>query len=176
MSIDTSRTITFSDSPWKLLLGLLAAVVMVGLSAFVFSVTTYRGREVSPFLMSILGTVGLVFFGFCLLVVVRRLVDLRSGIVTLAPEGFRDVRIAPEFVPWTAIQDISTWESGTSDVMVLSVRPETEKSLRLTRMVRWTRSMNAKLGADGLCVAAIGLETDYATLLATTETYWAAHR
>ncbi|HRQ26849.1 STM3941 family protein [Hyphomicrobium sp.] len=176
MSIDTSRKITFSDSPWKLLFGVLIGLAMVGLSVYVFTLTTYRGREIPPIRMQTYGTIGVVFFGFCVMVVVGRMLNRRGGIVTLGPEGLRDIRIAPGFVPWSAIQEISTWGGGMSAVMVLSVRPETESALRLTPMARWTRGMNAKLGADGLCVASAGLATDYTTLLATTEAYWIAHR
>ena len=176
MSIDTSRTVTFSEAAWKLVLGILAGLVMVGLSVLVLSVTTYRGREVGPFLFPTLGAVGLVFFGFCVLALASRLLRQRGGTVTLGPQGILDVRIASDFVRWSAIQNISTWSTLGNDVMVLRVRPEVEKKLRLTPVARWTRGINARLGADGLCVAATGLEGDTARLLAVTEAYWKAHR
>ena len=168
MTIDTRRTVTFFDSRRVLLIGVLVGLVMVGLSAFVFTQTTFR--------MQIYGTIGVVFFGFCVLLFVGRFLNRRGGIVTLGPQGLRDIRIAPGFVPWAAIEEISTWGGGMNAVMVLKVRPETERALRLTPMARWTRGLNAKLGADGLCVAAAGLKADYATLLAATHAYWAAYR
>lgn len=176
MTIDTSRTVTFFDSRRVLLIGVLVGLVMVGLSAFVFTQTTFRGREVPAIRMQIYGTIGVVFFGLCVLLLVGRFLNRRGGIVTLGPQGLRDIRIAPGFVPWAAIEDISTWGGGMNGVIVLRVRPETERALRLTPMARWTRGLNAKLGADGLCVAAAGLKADYATLLAATHAYWAAHR
>lgn len=176
MSIETNRTITFSTSRWALLFGVLIGLFMVALSIYVFTLTTYRGRDIPPIRMQTYGTIGVIFFGFCVLVLIRRLLNGRGAVVTLGPAGLRDIRIAPEFVPWTAIQAISTWGGGMNAVMVLSVLPETERALRLTPMARWTRGMNAKLGADGLCVVHRGLKTDFNTLLATTEAYWKAHR
>lgn len=175
MDHDADRTIVFSSSVQKHLVGIIIGVVMVSLSIFVLTVPSDQGGGVVLLGMRVAGGAGLVFFGFVLLVIVRRLLS-PGGIVTLAPEGLRDVRIAPDFIPWSAVEGISAWGSGATAVMVLHVRPETEKALRLTRMARWTRSMNAGLGADGLCVALAGLDTDDENLLARTEAYWRAYR
>lgn len=97
---------------------------------------------------------------------------MQGTVVTLSPQGIRDIRIAPEVIPWSAIRNVSTWKSQSQRIMVLDVDPETESRLPLSKIARWTREANKKLGADGLCVTAQGINTDYDGLLDATLAYW----
>jgi hypothetical protein len=56
--------------------------------------------------------------------------------------------------------------------MVLAVDPEVEGKLHLSRIARWSRGANKRLGADGLCVTAQGLKIDYDELWSTAMAYW----
>lgn len=176
MPIDTTRTITYAGSPWKLMALVLAGVALVGASAFLLTIETYKGSSHVPLFVRVFGAIGVVFFGLTLLIAIARLLKSGRAVVTLAPQGLRDIRVAPDFVPWHAIERIATWERLGNAVMVVSVRPDVEKALRLTPIARWTRGANTSLGADGLCVAHTGLDTGYATLLATTVAYWETYR
>lgn len=107
---------------------------------------------------------------------VWRLATLRGPIVTIAPHGIRDRRICGEMVPWSAVARVSTREDYRSKVMVLSIDPRTERALTRTWRSRLTRDAGRRLGADGLCVTALGLRTSHETLFATTLAYLEAWR
>jgi hypothetical protein len=119
----------------------------------------------------IAGWAGLVFFGLITALVLWRLLTSRGPVVTLSPEGIRDVRVAAETIPWTAVHDISAWGYRGQRIMVLAVDPELEKRLTLTRIARWSRGPNTALGADGLCVTAQGLKIGHDELLSRSIAY-----
>jgi hypothetical protein len=161
-----SQVVEISSSPWKML-GLSAlGVLMTGLSVAI-ALQLFPGMQVDAF-HQLMGYVGAGFFGLCTVLGFWRLLTTSGPVVTITPEGIRDTRIAREFIPWTAIGRISTWEYRGQRVMVLAVDPEVERGLTLTSIARWSRGANRALGADGLCVTAQGLRIDYDTLLATS--------
>jgi hypothetical protein len=171
--IDTTRRIEIAASPLKLIVLIAGAVAFVALCGFIL-VTGLHGKYL-PVVAQFTGWFGGAFFGLCAIVGILRLFQAGDPVVTLAPEGIRDTRIAAEFVPWSAIRGVSTWEFRRQKVMVLAVDPAVEHTLTLTRAARWSRSANRALGADGLCVVATGLKTDYDTLLATSTAFARAH-
>src|SRR5262245_40416768 len=166
MAIEASRVVEISGSPWKVLGLSVLGVMMTALSAAI-ALRLFPGMRVDTY-HELMGYAGAVFFGFCTAVGVWRLLTTSGPVVTITPEGIRDTRIAREFIPWSAIKRISTWEYRGQRVMVLAVDPEVERRLTLTAIARWSRGANRALGADGLCVTAQGLRIDYDTLLATS--------
>ena len=87
----------------------------------------------------------------------RDLAAARSSaapVMTVSPAGLRDVRVAAEPIPWRAIKSISTWQMQRQMVLVVAIDPEEEARLTLTRLARWTRDANRRLGADGLVISA----------------------
>ncbi len=174
--IDTSRTIEIMQSPKRMRLlllgGLFMAAACLAIILAASSTTLLTQARHSLFELYI----GLIFFGLCSIYIIWRLVTVRGSVVTLAPQGIRDTRIADEFIPWRSIADISTWEESGQRVMVLSVDPKVESNLSLTRMARWTRGPNHALGADGLCVTPAGLTFSYDDLLQAASAYWNAWR
>jgi len=54
---------------------------------------------------------------------------------------------------------------------VLAVDPAVEGALTLTAIAKWTRGANSAIGANGLCITALGLQADYDTLFATALAY-----
>jgi hypothetical protein len=121
------------------------------------------------------GLAGMFVFGICSFVLFRHFAA-GGSVVTLAPEGIRDTRIATAFVPWTAIRKISTWERSGQRVMVLEIDPIAETQLPTTRAVTWLRLAKARPGADGLWVRAQGLDISHDELLAMTMHYAEAAR
>ena len=164
--MDPSATLTIGVSPWRMLLLAAGALVMAGLSAtIVFRlIPTERVGDTQE----VAALVGLPFFGLCGAVAIWRLAALRGPVVTLGPEGFQDVRVARDVIPWSAVQAVTTWQAHKQRVMVLAVRPEVERGLALTPIARWTRGANRRLGADGLAISAVGLKIRYDDLLAET--------
>lgn len=103
-----------------------------------------------------------------------RLATLRGPIVTIAPQGIRDRRILGDMVPWSAVARVSTQEDTRANkVMVLSLEPRAERALAKDRK---RRRDGLRVGAEGLCVTALGLRTSHETLLATTLAYLEAWR
>jgi hypothetical protein len=109
-----------------------------------------------------------MFFGGGIALLLWRLFTTRS-VVTITPEGIRDVRVAAELIPWSAIDHIAIWDK---QVMLLTVDPAVEAGLTLTRLTRWTRASNRAVGVElGFAVTAMGLKIGFDELLATTQAY-----
>lgn len=164
MTIDTTRTIEIRQSPWEMLKMLAIGVGFVATSTFI-------ACQGYAFYFAI-GMFGVVFFGALTLFVLWRLLTLRGPVVTVSPSGVRDKRIAADVVPWSAITGVSTWSAYNQPAIVLAIRPDVEKRLRLSLMSRLTRRANASLGADGLCIASQGLSIGHDALLDTITAYW----
>ena len=169
---DTTRTIEFHASPTRVLT-LLSFSVMSTAIAAALAFRLFPNMPNDPATVSA-GYSGLVFFGFCAAVAVWRLIGQRGPMVTLSPAGLRDVRVAAEPIPWRAIKSISTWQMQRQMVLLVAIDPADEARLTLTRLARWTRSANRKLGADGLVISAHGLKVGYPTLFYTARDYWEA--
>jgi hypothetical protein len=160
---DTSRTLKIESSKAKLFglvgLGLLmtAASIIAIFSPGIFS--------------KLVGGFGTVFLGLCTSLAVSRLVNSRGPVITISPEGICDTRVAAALIPWSAVTRISTWSYGSQKCLVLAIKPSVDARLGLTRVARWTRGVNRALGADGLCITAVGLKIDHDTLLQTCQDY-----
>lgn len=115
------------------------------------------------------GWAGLVFFGLCFCVLAWRLLTARSEIVILSAQGLTDLRIATEPIPWTAIRRISVFKIRRQRSIVITVAPQVEASLHLTRIAKWTREPNKRLGADGLLLTTGELKIDHDELLEAIE-------
>jgi hypothetical protein len=168
MKTDTHRALEIEASPVRMF-GLAAlGLLMTALSAvFVLGVFPVPPGSFAEFA----GYAGTVFFGACTALILWRAFTTRGPVVTITPDGIRDVRVAEEIIPWSEVNDIRIWESNGQRVMVLAVPPGIEAGLGLTRIARWTRGANRALGADGLCVTAQGLKIGFDELLATSLAY-----
>jgi len=171
---DISRIIEFHASPARLLTLLVFSAMSTGIAA-VLAFRLFPNMPNDPAAVSA-GYSGMLFFSFCAAVAIWRLNAQRGPIVTISPGGLRDVRVAADPIPWRAIKGISTWQMQRQTVLVVAVDPATEARLALTRLARWTRSANRKLGADGLVVSSQGLKVGYPTLYYTCRDYWEAWR
>ncbi|MCY1065444.1 hypothetical protein OV090_11760 [Nannocystis sp. RBIL2] len=170
--VDTSRTIELLHSPLKMF-GLLVLGVLMTSLALVFVLPVFPGLGSDPVTHAV-GIVGTLFFGLCTLMILRQWFTLEA-VITISPAGLRDVRIAQEFIPWPAMERLSTWTLQGQTILVVAVAPEVESRLTLTRTARWTRGANRKLGADGLCVTAQGLKLEFAGLAALVHAYAATY-
>lgn len=110
------------------------------------------------------GFLGFCMFGPCSVLWAAKLVRERGPVVTLSPQGLRDIRIAPQTIPWTAIWRTSVWETHGTKFILLDVDPEFERQMTLSRIVRWTRGGNRSMGIQGLSVATTGLKISHDTL------------
>jgi hypothetical protein len=171
---DTSRTIEFHASSSRLLTLLSFSAMSTGIAA-ALAFRLFPNLPNDPATVSA-GYSGLVFFSFCAAVAIWRLLGQRGAIVTVSPAGLRDVRVAAEPIPWRAITSISTWQMQRQMVLLITIDPTDEARLTLTRVARWMRTANRKLGADGVIVSSQGLKVGYPTLFYTCRDYWEAWR
>lgn len=172
MTFDTAKTIEVRGSRVKLaLLSALGIAVTAGCAW-----AAWAGLASGGSLAQLAIWIGVPLFGLCTLIGLRRLFTSGRVVLVLSPEGIRDTRVAAQIIPWKAVRGLDTWGMQGQKVLVLDVDPEVEQRLSLTRMARWTRGANAMLGADGLCIAAGGLEIGYDSLLAAATAYAAAAR
>jgi hypothetical protein len=166
MTIDTSRAVEIEASRAKLL-GL--AVIGVVMTALSMAIALHAFPKVQPgSLAEFTGYVGIPLFGACTLLALWRAFTAHGPVVTIAPQGIWDRRVAAEIIPWSAVKDIAVWKHRRQRYMVLMVDPAVEAGLHLTRMARWSRNANRALGADGLCVGSNDLKIGFEGLLSTS--------
>ena len=144
----------------------LGTLVLIGASAILAALGAAIALDLLPdsqagIVHRVIGGAGVLFFGLGTIAWLWRQLGSRGAVLTISPEGIRDRRIAPDTIPWSAIRRIFTWERSGQRILVLDVDPAVERTLHLSRIARWTRGANRKLGANGLCVATHGLEIGY---------------
>jgi hypothetical protein len=171
MPIDTSRTIEIKAAPAQMVLAVL--IVVAGAAIVLGAIPFLAADEWLQFRGAFLV---IVLVGFCAAVWACVVFPWRGPVLTLAPHGIRDIRLAAEFIPWRAVRQISTWDNEGERIMVLAIDPAVERTLTLTRLARWSRAGNRTRGADGLCIGPTGLTIDYDALLDTSLAYMQAHR
>jgi hypothetical protein len=150
-------------SPTKLIalaFGGAAMAVLSGLIALHFISGVESGSKVE-----FAGYVGMAFFALAAVLTLWRLIMHRGQpVLTLTQTGIRDVRLAAREIPWSEIQALGVWNYKRQKVLVLVVDPVVETGVGLTRVARWSREANRRLGADGLCIGVTGLSIDFQTL------------
>jgi hypothetical protein len=162
--MDPSRRVAIGYSSTR-----MAGLIVLGAGMTGMSLTIYGWRHPLRYdLFFVVGIVGALFFGLGTAVMLWRALTT-GAVVTLAPEGLRDVRVAREFIPWTAIERVSTYTISGQSFVIVAVAPEVEQRLTLTAIARWTRGANRAIGADGLAVGPQGLAIDCAALQAAIE-------
>lgn len=158
-----AQVVEVKNSPLKLVGFAVGGVLLTAMcAAVVFGPMSAPGGSLPQFA----GWVGIPFFGAMTLIAIGRLVSPGKTVVTLSPAGYLDTRLSERPVPWSDIKGVNVWTMQRQKVIVLQVPTETEASIGMTRMARWSRTANAKLGADGLCTMASGLTMSHDDLLA----------
>lgn len=167
--MDTSKTIEIFQSPWRMVVFLALGLAMTLLSAVLLSVPISSSANAA--FVAAVAWIGVAFFGACTVLMLWRWISARGPVIVLTPYEWRDNRISASAVPWTAVRSIGTWSYQGQSLVVVSIDPDVEARIGLTRIASWTRSANAALGADGLCVGPQGLKTNFAELLALFTAY-----
>jgi hypothetical protein len=116
--------------------------------------TTAR-QIVSPTLALLIGVVGVIMFGSATIQAAGRLFGSRQPVLFLTGDGFKDIRISSEWIPWSMI--LSAKDYGGKG-LVLDVAPQFVSRLRLSFVTRFVSTANRPLGYRGLWVVAFPLE------------------
>lgn len=169
-TIDTTLTREIAASPVRLAMMALASTAFVVGGWFMAQATASTTRH-SADLINIIGYAAMAVFGLFLVIALHRLITQRGTVITISPAGLTDIRVASDIVPWHAIASLATWENQGQRIMVVSLKPGEEEKLSLTRMARMTRGANARLGADGLAVAAQGTKISHDELMSIAIAY-----
>lgn len=171
--IDTTRTIEIEGSTGNYLLLVFCAALMA-IVAIAIALPASPGLHDSFAIRLIFYSIA-AFFLLCAATGLWQIPKAPGTVVTISPQGIRDTRIAAETIPWSVIDNISTWAFGSFTAMVMKVDPASERRLSLTVMSRLTRRPNGWFGADGLAIGPVGLKTNYDELFDTAFAYWRAH-
>lgn len=172
--IDTSSTTVIEKSPAQTMLLATFCLIFVLMCIWLLFGDLEGFRNFAG-LAPVFGGIGLAFFGFCLIVILRRGLSGPKATITLTPTGITDLRVSPDEIPWSAVENISTWSANKQNIMVVRIPAEAEAKITLTTIAKMTRKANKALGADGLAIAATGLKASHPELLNLTQTYAKAH-
>jgi hypothetical protein len=113
------------------------------------------GQIVSPILALLIGLAGIIMFGSATIQSATRLFNSRQPVLFLGPDGFKDIRICNDWIPWSAILSAKDYRGKG---VVLDVDPRFASKLRLGFVTRFIRSANRLFGYRGLWIAAFPLE------------------
>lgn len=113
-SVDPSRSINTSgtteiDRSWPKSIALLILVVCFAAYALCFALNVFSNSP--SFFTRLVSFLGGVACCAIVSMVFWRTLTLRGHLVTLSPEGIRDLRIAPDFIPWPAIARVDVISS-----------------------------------------------------------------
>jgi hypothetical protein len=133
----------------------LGALFMTGaclgvLFGFLGPPPTTARQIVSSILALLIGVVGIIIFAPATIQSASRLFGSRQPVLFLTRDGFKDIRISSEWIPWSAILSAKDYRGKG---LVLDVDPRLVSRLRLSFVTRFVRTANR-----GLWVAAFPLE------------------
>jgi hypothetical protein len=171
--IDTARTVAFEGSPENYFMLTFFAVLMA-IVAIAIALPASPGLHDSFVIRLVFYSIAVIFL-MCAVAALAQVPNARGTVFTISPQGIHDTRIAAETIPWSAIENISTWAFGSFSAMVVKLDPAAERRLSLTLMSRLTRRPNSWFGADGLAIGPVGLKTGYDAMFDTAVAFWRAH-
>jgi hypothetical protein len=153
--------ITLAASPVRTLTLVTGAIAFTVLGA---AMAFGRFEGIEPWSKGWLaGWACLVFFPVCAVLGLRQ-APTSGPVVVIGPRGIRDTRISPDFIPWTAIADITESSVKGTHFLMLRIDPQFEATMTLTPLARLGRRGNAALGWRGYGIAAAGLKGGFKAL------------
>jgi hypothetical protein len=170
MPLDTPDTIEIAARPWKHLGLATLGVAMTALSAAIAFDLLPHTRRVSDF-FTFIGYVCVLFFGASTVLLVWRSLPLRGVVVTVSPDGIRDTRVAADFIPWTAVLGVWTWELEWQKFVVLSIDPDVARNLQVTMLARLMRRLFPMFSVNRLGIETTGLRIEHETLFEEVRTH-----
>jgi hypothetical protein len=137
----------------KLLLAIAAALAFVAISVLILT------RPHPSFVDIAGGAAGLIFFGFCAIIVAVRLFD-RRAVLVIDQHGLLDRRAKDRQLPWTSIAHIVPTRVGWQRFyLVLSAVPL--RQFTDSRHKRALQALNRPWARNGFFVGANGLNVSF---------------
>jgi hypothetical protein len=138
--------------------GLFMTEACIGIFLGVLNLLT-TAQFASSVLLLLLGVFCIIMVGSGAIQAAGGLFGSRHPVLFLTGDGFKDIRICSEWIPWSTIQSLKDYRgAGLIDGLVLDVDPQFVRKLRLGFVIRFARMGNQRFGYRGLWVDAFPLE------------------
>ncbi len=146
-------SVEFRASLVRLALIFLGSLVLAALAVWVA-----RNAEIDPF-RRLVGWLGALFFLLCAMISVLR--SFNRPVVTVSSDGIQDTRISPQFIPWTAVESISTRQVRDVKFTVLKLSAAAYANLQLSSLTKITSRANQAFGMDGVHIGTVELPVKF---------------
>ncbi|MFZ6874971.1 STM3941 family protein [Undibacterium sp. Di27W] len=174
MNADDNKIIELSKTKLCWLVAASMVFVMMGLWMLRLAVTDLAPQRAynHPVLMHGLGIVMILFFGFCAVVGIKKLLDKKPGLV-LNSAGILDNSsgVAAGFVPWSEITGFSIFEMQSQKMLVISLREPGPYIMAGGVIQRLLNKMNYKLCGSPVVISANSLKLNFDELLEISQSY-----
>ncbi|MBZ9771156.1 STM3941 family protein [Mesorhizobium sp. CO1-1-8] len=174
VKIDVTQIVEFSRSPLR-----LTGLVILG--AFTCTVSFLFAWPMLAFVSAgsfnqFLGWMGVLLFGAHFLHFLWALISPNQTVVIIAPAGFKDRRIAPEFIAWTSIEKLSAYDyRGYKMSFVIGISEVERRKLSTTLKARWDRINTHLAGLSGLWVVTNDLDVHFGDIFRLVTEYTKAY-
>jgi len=131
-----------------------------------------RHRYNSPVLMYGIGVIVILFFGFCGVVGIRKLLDKKPGLI-LNSAGIHDNSsgVAAGFVPWSEITGFSIFEMQKQKILVIKLLEPERYIMTGGAFKRILNRMNYKMCGSPVAISANSLKVGFDELLKICDSY-----
>ena len=158
-------------SRWKLALFSLGSLgfVLLGLWILgVFGEAPERARN-SPIFGASFGILATVFFGFCFFAISRQFIG-GGELLRINASGIVALRWSDQLIPWSEIEDVSTWSHRGTRVINLHLRnPEFYPGKGIAAVLQ--KANRSMVGGD-IHIAMTGLDRSFSDALDAIEYHW----
>ncbi|NBL65837.1 hypothetical protein GV828_11555 [Flavobacterium sp. NST-5] len=166
--ISTHQTISIPLSKGKMLISLILALGFVGLSIYFLSAKDYFLHIInSPVLISIVGIAGIIFFGFSAIIIIRKLLVPKEGLI-INSQGITDNSsgVSAGFIPWDIIVEIK--EVSVMNQKFVSIQlnnPEKFIASQQNNFIKKVMTVNHEKFGSAVSISANNLKTNHVQLL-----------
>jgi hypothetical protein len=169
-NVDTNQTRVFRETSREATLQLIPLSAIAGGMGLVAWLLSDQ-----PIFFRIAAAAVAFFLGAVAAVEAVRLLKGKYRILTLAPKGFQDTNIAPQFVPWSAVQSVTVAQTsfrGKQRIVAieLKIKDCAWSGLSLSRSARLN-----KYHSGMMWVMHVGNELDFQSFLNILQSYARAH-
>lgn len=169
--IDPTETIEISASASQLLGSfILTVLASIGVGAAVWlNVAILTTPALIAFLIGMSVLVGLSFL------LARLMLRSDTPVVTISPEGVRDIRLSEDMITWQDIEAVRTLRNRQVPGIELILSKQAEKDLTYKPLPRLLRNYRGLSSSVRYAVSAHGVKMRHQQLLATLKAYAEAH-
>ncbi len=179
MSLSNEKIIYLSKL--KIILLIVGASIFVALGVWFLTLDTdsieSSRRFNSPALVYGIGVIGIVFFGLCALVGLKKLFDKAPGLI-LNEEGILDNSsgVSAGVIPWSEVVGINEYQVQKQKFVSILVQDPEKYVNTGNALKRMANKANVKMCGTPINISANSLKISYEELLDTIEEYYRKYR